>query len=320
MYLIKYIRSAVLLVLFAWPLQSLAQGVPHFIHHPMTHPLHNPASVVRSSTNIALNVVRRSQWLGYSSVYDQTGTSPVTQQAQLVLPLRADRLGIGLTFAQDVIGPLRQQYLQLALGYGFRLSQSSKLSFGISPLYQSVVTDRDSYRVLHSTDASIDRAVGQQSIDVSFGTMYKYDNLSVGLSALQLKASGLTDTGREYALFSSYKFPFHNERAQGDIPFWITPALMIRAGYGIRVDLSCMVKYNNKLWGGLVWRSEESVAALLGVHLFKNNSLAIGYGFEFVTTNARAKQLTSHEVLLSYNVPQYVAPPKKPVYTPRFPF
>ena len=320
MQLIKHTYVLVIVLLSGITLRVAAQGIPHFIHHPMTHPFHNPASVVRSTPNIAINVIHRSQWLGYNSVYDETGTAPVTQQAQIVFPFRVDRLGMGVAFAQDAVGPLRQQYLQLAVGYGLRLSPSSTLSFGISPLYQNVTSDRDSYRVLHTTDTGIDQALAQRSIDVSFGTMYKYDKLSIGLSALQLRASGLTDRGREYALFSSYQLSLHNERDEASRAFLLTPAVMIRAGYGIRVDVSCMARYHNRLWGGLMWRSEESVAALLGVHLFKDSSLALGYGFEFVTTDARAKQLTSHEVLLSYNVPRYIAPPKRPVYTPRFPF
>ena len=317
---IKYIGQP---FVFFWLLivsvPVFAQGVPHFTHHPITHPFHNPAAAVSQSSTVSLNVIHRSQWLGYTSVYDPTGTAPVTQQVQIAFPIRPSRLGIGVAFAQDAVGPLRQQYAQLAIGYAFRLNQASTLSFGLSPLYQGVTSDRNSYRVLQETDPSLDQAIDQQSIDVSSGLLYRYDRLQLGLSALQLRASGLTELGREYVLFSSYEFPLYDVNQSNSVPLWLTPALMLRAGYGLRADLSVMAKYNNKFWGGFIWRSQESVATLLGIHLLGDNSLSIGYGFEFVVTNPSAKQATSHEFLVSYDLPTITPGLKKPVYTPRFP-
>ena len=297
-----------------------AQSVPHFLHHPLGHPLHNPAVIMGETRAATLQLLHRSQWVGYRSTYDSPNSSPTTQQLQLLLPFERSRTGLGLTFTQDAVGPLLQQFLQLAVGYSVRLHKRSTLSFGLSPLYRRQSIDRSSYRAIEKNDPLLFEETSPQSLDFSTGIMYTYEGLQAGVSALQIRALGLTSLGREYAFFSAYNFSLYNPRLRGSSPLWIRPGLMIRSGYDLQMDVSLLLYYNNRLRGGVLWRNQESVALLLGLDLLKQGTLSVGYGFELITTEAKAKQSTSHEAMLRYTLQISSTTSKRPVYTPRFPF
>ena len=296
-----------------------AQSVPHFLHHSLGHPLHNPA-VIMGETRATLQFLHRSQWVGYRSTYDVSNSSPNTQQLQLLLPFERARIGLGLTFTQDAVGPLLQQFLQLAVGYSIQLQEESILSFGVSPLYRRQSVDRSSYRAIEKNDPLLFSETLPQSLDFSAGIMYTYEGLQVGISALQLRASGLTSLGREYVFFSAYDFSLYNPRLRRSKPLWLRPSLMVRSSYDLRMDASLLLYYNNRLRGGLVWRNQESIAILLGLQLLKQGDLSVGYGFELITTEAKAKQSTSHEAMLRYALRISSSTSRRPVYTPRFPF
>ena len=315
------IRAVCLLALTALAINSAsAQSVPHFLHHPLGHPLHNPAVIMWQARSATLQLLHRSQWTAYNSTYDAASSPPTTQQIQLLLPFSQPRVGLGFTFTQDAIGPLMQQFLQLAIGYSIQLDKVSILSFGLSPLYRRNSVDRNSYRALDNNDPLISAASSSQSLDFSAGVMYTYLGLRTGFSALQLRASGLTTLGREYVFFSAYDFALYDRRRSTSKPLWLRPGLMLRTGYDLQLDTSLLLHYNDRLWGGLLWRNQGAAALLFGLQLLKNSALSVGYGFELITTEAVLNRGTSHEAMLRYAPRILSSAPKKPVYTPRFPF
>jgi hypothetical protein len=60
---------------------------------------------------------------------------------------------------------------------------------------------------------------------------------------------------------------------------------------------------------------------MIGYSLLKNNSLSIGYAFDYVIEAQQAKAPTSHEFMLNYTIPKKEGVNKrKIVRTPRFRF
>ena len=54
----------------------------------------------------------------------------------------------------------------------------------------------------------------------------------------------------------------------------------------------------------MAYRLEESASVLVGYSLLKDNSLRLGYAFDLVVGGVQAKTPSSHEFMLTYNIPQ----------------
>jgi len=83
-------------------------------------------------------------------------------------------------------------------------------------------------------------------------------------------------------------------------------------------DLSGLAFYKDTMWGGLSFRQSEAAILLLGYSFLKDKSLKLGYALDYVVKDQNAKQPTSHEFMLSYELPVNPGSGKKVVRTPRY--
>ena len=84
------------------------------------------------------------------------------------------------------------------------------------------------------------------------------------------------------------------------------------------VNVSGLVYLKDTMWGGLSFRQSEAAILLLGYSFLKDKSLKLGYSLDYVIKDQAAKQPTSHEIMLSYELPTNPGAGKKVVRTPRY--
>jgi hypothetical protein len=82
--------------------------------------------------------------------------------------------------------------------------------------------------------------------------------------------------------------------------------------------VSAIATYNDKFWGGLSFRQGDAAIVLVGVSLLKDNSLRLGYAFDYIIKARPLKRPTSNEIMLSYTLPPPVIRNKPITRTPRF--
>ena len=87
----------------------------------------------------------------------------------------------------------------------------------------------------------------------------------------------------------------------------LRPSVLVRTDLSTYTfDLSAIAYYQEKMWGGLAFRRSESLSLLLGYSFLENNVLKVGYSFDFITRDREAKQISSHEIFVRYNLPDLV--------------
>ena len=84
------------------------------------------------------------------------------------------------------------------------------------------------------------------------------------------------------------------------------------------VNLGAIAYFKDTMWGGLSFRQSEAAILMFGYSLLKDKSLKLGYGLDYVIQNQDAKQPTSHELMLTYELPVNPGSGKKVVRTPRY--
>jgi len=311
-------KILVLIVLLAVFKPVLGQQDPHFSQYMFNDLYNNPAySGVMGVTN--LSVLFRSQWTGYTGTFDEGG-APTSFVASFNTPIFRVRSGAGFYFVNDKIGP--QNNIQFMGSYAYHLGVGNgKLSLGIRAGIFGQSIDFTQYRPVNIDDPLLlNGKESQYRPDMGVGIYYKAENYYAGVSL-----NHILNTHFDFGSDSLKNALVNNLIINGGYRYELnydiilTPSLLVKTDFvSYSFDISVLGTYREKFWGGLSYRQSEAVVALLGINLLKDKSLKLGYSFDYVIQAQKAKQATSHELLLSYNMPAVAGGGKKIIRTPRF--
>jgi len=272
----------------------------------------------------------RTQWLGYSTSSGDPSANPVTQL--LSFNTRALKGGIGAYIINDVFGssnsPLRNFQAQLSYAYHLKFAEnilSIGLKAGVYYQYIDVSRWRPPSDPVSSdpTLQTISQNGNQTNMDFAFGLWYQAEKFYFGASINHLQRSSLkfnsagnnNNLANHTYLTSGYSF-----RLNENLNF--RPSILVKTDFNtFSVEPTALLEYSNyKIWGGLSYRSGDAVVAMLGLSLLRDNTLRVGYGFDYTVIGLQAKALTSHEIMISYLLPPTGALNKPVIKTPRFAF
>ncbi|MBU2914771.1 PorP/SprF family type IX secretion system membrane protein [Reichenbachiella agariperforans] len=304
---------------------AFAQQDPVFSHFMLNASYVNP-SLTTYDGQASVTLLSRNQWTGYEPTFEYEGGAPATQFVNFstLLQLGKAPLALGGTFIYDEFGPRKDTYVQLSLAYHLEMSRG-RLSLGVRPSVTNRVLD---FAQLIAVDPSEFMGLGQESQmapDLSAGMAYSSNDLMFALGVDHLIPSDFNysfdpdgisgnEQVRVYSLLVRYQYYFSQKLR-------LEPTVMVKTNLsGVTYDVNVRAIYMEKMWGGVSYRDSEALTILLGYSFLKDNSLSVGYAFDYVVNDSESKQVTSHELYLRYNLPALNSREKKIVRTPRFRF
>ncbi|MFP2996276.1 type IX secretion system membrane protein PorP/SprF [Spongiivirga sp. MCCC 1A20706] len=274
----------------------------------------NPAYAGSRGVFSALGL-HRSQWVGLDG-------APTTQTISLNTPLDDEgKLGLGVSFVNDEIGPSEEQYLFVDFSYSIDTSEDAKLSFGLKAGGNILNVDFTKLGIFEPGDPRFEQNIDQRfSPNIGVGLYWHSDEWYVGLSVPNLletehydkSSSDTSETflARErvnYYLIGGYVFDLSSSLK-------LKPAVLTKyvEGAPLQVDLSANLLINEKFTLGAAYRWSAALSAMAGFQITDN--LAIGYAYDFETTKLRRFNSGSHEIFLRFELFNNVSG----VYSPRF--
>ncbi|MEQ8573849.1 MAG: PorP/SprF family type IX secretion system membrane protein, partial [Fulvivirga sp.] len=261
------------------------------------------------------------QWAGYASTFDDGG-APQTQVFSVTTPIYKFRSGFGAHIVNDNLGPLNNLEVQMSYAYHLGI-KNSKLSFGFRAGVFSQSIDYDQYRAIQPDDPALIDKNGKESQvrpDMALGVYFRSEKYYAGASF-------------NHVLKSEFDFGVNNVRNALENHAYLTLGYIHNVNFDLKLSPSMLVQtdfneysfiigglayYKDTMWGGASFRQGDDVNILLGYNFLKDKSLSFGYSFGYVIKDQDAKQATTHEVLLSYQLPVNPGTGKKVVRTPRF--
>jgi type IX secretion system PorP/SprF family membrane protein len=228
--------------------------------------------------------------------------------------------GFGAYILNDKLGP--QNNLEAQASYAYHLGiKESKLSFGIRAGMYSQTINFNEYKATDPNDPLLN-ATGKESQvrpDLAMGIFYRKEKYYAGVSFNHL-------------IKSTFDFGLSQRNALQS-HMYLTGGYFYELNFDLRFQFMTLVKtdftkttfdlggiayFKDTMWGGLSFRQSEAAILLLGYSLLKDKSLKLGYGLDYVIKDQQAKQPTSHEFLLTYELPVNPGSGKKVVRTPRY--
>lgn len=296
-----------------------AQQDPEFTQFMFNKMYYNPAYAgVEGITHF--NLLVRSKWTGYATTFDGAGGAPTSQVVTMSSPIYRLKSGFGAYLINDNLGNLNNLSMTGAYAYHFAIKEA-KLSIGVNLGFFSQSIDFSRYRPSDPNDPLLRTGKETQvRFDFGAGVFYQAKKFYVSASINHLASPsfnfGITNL-RNALKPTLFLMGGYNYAVSYNLV--ITPSIMIQSDFNkALINLGAIARLNDKFWGGLSYKYQESAAVILGMSLLKNKALEVGYGFDYIVHDQEAKQPTSHEIRIGYLLPVNNFGGKKVVRTPRF--
>lgn len=295
---------------------SFAQQDPQFTQYMFDRLSINPA-YAGIGGNICATALLRQQWSGFDG-------APKTALVNVHGPINKINSGIGLSVYFDKLGQQNNTAARLSYAYHFRLNGgTSKLSLGVYAGLINRTLGNDWIAVDPVADDAAIPSNGRSAsgFDLGGGIYYQGPKVWAGLSSTQLNEADLEDVSIQSARHYYAQAGF-DWWIGGDKKYTLQPSALVKSdGTSTQFDLSALFLYNNMVWLGASYRTEDAIAPMIGYQMqFPKNSsmLRIGYSYDVTTSELRNYSSGSHEIMLSYCF-RIVKPPVLELYKhPRF--
>lgn len=316
-------KKIYLIIALALPILAISQQDVQFTQYMFNRIYYNPG-VAGAGGAICVNALHRSQWVGFQG-------APTTQNLNANIPIQAIRGGVGVSIVNDQIGFFNNIAARVMYAYQLQLSEGT-LGFGVgaSFLNKTLGTGEwipSDYNNMGGLDPSLPsfNANGFQ-VDAEFGIYYESQNIWGGVSSTRLIESSTQvesnnnmlgnatffRNARHYYIMGGYNWAIPATNWE------LRPSTLVKLTSGSTTfDLNVMGVYNNKFWGGVTYRLQDAVAAILGWQVTPD--LRLGYSYDVATSPLSGQGGGSHEVMAQYCFKIEIPPRQKGSYkNPRF--
>jgi type IX secretion system PorP/SprF family membrane protein len=309
-------RNFLMFLLVVGAVRLFAQQDPQFTQYMFNTVYYNPGfSGVEGVTKIT--ALHRSQWLGYSSSFGDGG-APTTQLITFSTPIFKLNSGFGGYISHDNLGAFNNLEAQASYAYHLGI-KNSKLSFGLRAGIFSQTLDFNKYRAVDYEPGLNQGVQTQVKPDMAVGVFWKKEKYYFGASFDHL-------THASFDFGKSIKNPLQSH-------MYLTGGYIHQVNFDLKFHFSALVQSDlvktsfnlttlaylkDLMWGGLSFRQGESMSLLLGYSFLKDKSMRLGYSLDYIVKDQAAKQATSHEFMLIYELPAGTGTGKKIVRTPRY--
>lgn len=291
-----------------------AQQIPMFSNYMFNTLAINPAY---AGTRDALTItgLHRKQWVSFEG-------APITQTLTLHSPAMHNKIGLGLSVVNDVIGPLRHTAVHGDYAYRLQINKKVKLSLGLKAGINIFQADLNNLTTVQDNDPAFLTNVQSRILpNFGFGLYYYSDKWYFGLSAPKLFENNFeADNGK-----STVNRTEREERHYFAIAGWIfdiskewklrpTAFVKVVESAPLTADLTTFFVYREKIEFGGMFRTGDALGVLLGIYI--NPQLRVGYSYDWSYINSTMiYNRGSHEIMLCYD---FIYKDKAKVHSPRY--
>ena len=278
-----------------------AQQAPMFTNYSNSYATVNPG-FGGLSEGINVTGIYRDQWTGFKDM-EGNSVAPKTMLFSGDMPVKALHGGASLAIMKDQIG--FEDNINVNMGYAFHLDLGSgTLGIGLALNMINRSVDFDKFRPTVENDPMLPKGEKDAMlVDANFGLFWQIpETFYIGFSATNLfeskgkellssSTSSASFVGdRTFYLMSGFEYQFNNP------VFKLLPSMCIMSDIAsTQFNIGTKLLYNNKVWGGINYRFQESIAAMIG---FKIKDIQISYSYDINTMGIAVQG--SHEICVSY--------------------
>lgn len=310
------IAYVILLLMLGVTAKLSAQQLPLYSQYIFNGFMVNPATAGYDGYT-SFNTTARQQWLGFGEAprtYSASWQTRVLKRSYKIInrPVASDnrlrpstkgRVGLGAYLINDVNGKVATTGASFTYAYHIHFRRQ-QLSFGLAAKAIQYRIDTDQLTFGLPGDPVLNGVKPTAySPDADFGIHFYDPNFVLGLSVSNLLQTSVKLGG---SVIPNFGTPRH---------YWFMGAYRIRLSQMLELEPGTLLKtsenwnpqgdftlkliVNDQFWGGLSYRTNQSMILLLGVRI---EGLHFGYSFDWAFSEIAHFNYGSHEITLSYKL------------------
>jgi len=296
----KQINSKLLfIVVFFVSIKITAQQLPYYTQNKSNAFMINPA-ITGTKRLVDARLNYRAQWVGYDD-------APRTCTFGLHSRFLKGKMGAGLYFMQDNIGPMKQSKIGATYAFHIRFPDC-ELSAGLGGNFTRHTLIGDKLFLHNTQDPSINQFLTDRTWagDLNGGIYLYNDRFHVGMSAhqaLQTTAEFYKNDTTKKGLFkyaTHVNFSLGYNYAQNPDFIWESTLFATYVnGAPFNLDYTLRLHVKEQFFGGISLRLRDAVAIHLGVSFL--NDFQLSYSYDLLISKFRNQSSGSHEVMLAFS-------------------
>lgn len=284
-------KLVAIIIGFVW-VNSFAQQDPHFTQFFDNTLFINPA-YAGSKDVLNITSLHREQWVGFNG-------RPVSTTLSVHSPLSYKSIGLGITYVNDNVGPVKQNLFYGDFSYSLRFKNKSKLAFGLKAGLNLINIGSNSLNTTTDSDPNlINNVRNQVNPNFGFGVYYHTPKWFIGASTPKLIEQSYdgSKTNMERRHYFAHVGGVINMGAQ-----WkLRPIAQVKFTPGAPMSLDASVAgiYNERFYIGALYRLDAAIGAFVQFQI--SPQFKAGFATDFGTQEIRNYNYGTFEVMLSYD-------------------
>jgi type IX secretion system PorP/SprF family membrane protein len=278
-------------------LESFAQQDPMYTQYMENLLTLNPA-YAGSKDILSMMVVSRNQWVSMPG-------APVTRTFSLHSPITGTKMGLGLSFLNDQVGPVKQTGIYADYSYTLSFSNRRSLSLGLKGgvnFYEAGISD---LATNDPNDPVFANDINRSFLpNVGVGAFYFTGKYYLGLSLPKLIENKINKNGvstqsiskEQMHVFFMAGYVFDVNRIVKFKPSILTKYVK---NAPVSLDMTGTFLFYERLWLGAMYRVGDSFGGLF--QLQATNQLKIGYSYDLPVNELGAYNGGTHEIMVTFD-------------------
>lgn len=265
----------------------------------------NPA-YAGSKEAMSATLLHRQQWAGFAG-------RPITTSFALHGPLLDNKMGLGLSVLSEKIGPLNRNLVYGSYAYRLQVHEGGTLAMGLMGGVDNQIHRFSDIKVSDEAGAPLDPNFLQNTPNImaanfGMGIFYSTRTYYAGLSVPRLldndvkfnyngsktvKITSVRPSRFTYYLTLGNVFTLNEDLK-------LRGTMMIKAvrNAPVQADLSAVTLIREKIWAGLAYRTNSSLAIILGMQV--TPQFLFSYSYDYGLNMIQRYSHGSHEIGLNY--------------------
>ena len=292
----KHVIILTFLMISCCSIQLLqGQKEPQYTQYMYNIGSFNPA-YVGSVENPEISLMYRAQWL------DIPG-APKTIRVGANLPFSNDKHGLGFNAVNDQLGPSTQTYIDLSYSYQIKISDNTKLSFGMDAGGALLNVDFSKGTFKNPGEPILNGETISKFYPTIGAGLFLYENdvWYMGASVPNFLTDNIYDDDVATIVEDKLQFNFI-----GGYVFNLSeglkfkPAFLINYIKGAPVNMNFSTNFliNDSFTAGVSYRVNNAVSGLAGFQI--SSATFIGYSYDYSTNPLGEFNNGSHELVLKF--------------------
>lgn len=298
----KLLRHIIIVLLLLLSVSSFAQQDPMFTQYMNNPQLINPA-YTGSQGAMNFNGIFRKQWAG-----TQIDNTPTTTSLSISSPFKDYRVGVGLDFMHDQVGPFSLTGIFTDYAYHIDFNDNKRLSLGLKigfNYYEEDFANLSTYEYDGWLMSHLETK--KPLFNTGVGAYYYTDTYFIGASIPSLVRNSLVEIDNTNVILGKKE---QHLFLTGGYVFEINPLLKFKPTFMLRMvrgapiskEITATAIFSERIWFGLMYRFDDAVA--IHARFEVQEGFQIGYSYDLTTSELNRYNSGSHEIFFSYTFNQ----------------